>query len=105
MSFSEWALLISGGVTLAGISFPTFAQAKSDWKVFPWVGGPMWSLWFGMGALAYLVGMANVFGLLGFLGAVPLALAFGFVLILATGRHTQIVAVAGPVLANLWFMM
>lgn len=105
MNFSELALLISGGVTLAGIAFPTFAQAKPDWKVGAWVGGPVWSLWFGMGALAYLAGMANVFGWLGFLGAIPLALALGFVLILATGRHTQIIAVAGPVLANLWFMM
>lgn len=104
MPFSDWALLVSGGVTLAGVAYPSFAQSKPDWKIGAWAGGPLWSLWFGIGALAYLAGMANVFGWLGFLGAIPLAFVVGFGMILMAGRHTQILALVGPVLAKLWFM-
>lgn len=104
MDFANWALLFSGGVTLAGIAYPAFAQSKPDWKVGAWVGGPIWSLWFGMGALAYLGGMANVFGWAGFLGAIPSALIVGFAAMIMAGRHTQFLALAGPVLANVWFV-
>ena len=104
MHSSNLALLISGGIVLAGIAYPGFAQAQPGWKVSAWVGGGVWSLWFGMGALAYLAGMANVFGWKGFLGAIPLAFAGGFVLILAAGRRAQVIALPGPFLANLWFM-
>ncbi|WP_068864875.1 hypothetical protein [Erythrobacter dokdonensis] len=104
MDFSNWALLISGGVTLAGIAYPTYAQSKPGWKIGAWAGGNVWSLWFGMGALAYLAGMANVFGWIGFLGAIPLAFLIGFALNVIVGRHMQLVALPGPILANLWFM-
>jgi len=104
MDFSGWALLVSGGVTLVGIAYPTYAQSKPGWKIGAWVGGDVWSLWFGMGGLAYLAGMANVFGWLGLLGAIPLAFLIGLALIVIVGRHMQLLALPGPILANIWFM-
>lgn len=104
MGFSDWALLISGGVTLTGIAYPTYAQSKPGWKIGAWAGGGVWSLWFGLGALAYLAGMANTFGWVGFLGAIPLALLIGFALFVIIGRPMQLLALPGPILANLWFM-
>ncbi|BDI59531.1 hypothetical protein [Qipengyuania nanhaisediminis] len=102
MEISDWALLISGGMIIAGIAYPTYAQSKPGWKVGAWSGGPLWSLWFGMGALAYLGGMANTFGWLALLGAIPLALVLGFAMVLVGGRHAQIAALSGPIFANLW---
>jgi hypothetical protein len=104
MDFSQWSLALSGGLIMAGIAYPSFARTKSGWKVGAWAGGGLWSLWFGSGTVAYLGGMANIFGWLGLLVAIPWAFILGFVLTLTVGRHMQLLALPGPFLANIWFM-
>lgn len=104
MNFGEWALIFSGGLILAGIAYPQFAGSQPGWKVGAWSGGTLWSLWYGMGALAYLAGMGKDFGWIALLAAVPLAFVLGLGLVTTARRHTQLIALAGPILANLWFM-
>ena len=104
MDFSQWSLLLSGGLLQAGIAYPFYAPTQSGWKIGAWAGGGLWSLWFGFGTLAYLGGMANVFGWLGLIAAIPWALFLGFVLMLTLGRHMQLLALPAPILANIWFM-
>ena len=96
--------LTESGLSAIGPASDVRCQPVRTAGIAP-LGGPLWSLWFGMGTIAYLAGMANIFGWLAFLGAIPLALAVGFILILIAGRHTQITALIGPILASLWFMM
>lgn len=104
MHFADWALLASGGIVLAGIAYPSFAAARPGWKVGAWAGSCLWSLWFGLGALAYLAGMASGFGWVGLLAALPLAFALGLGLILTAGARTQLLVLPGPILANLWYI-
>lgn len=105
MHFADWGLLASGGVMLTGIAYPSLAGARPGWKVGARTGGTLWSAWFGLGALAYLAGMATEFGWVGLLAALPLAFAAGPVLIFTAGARTQVIALTGPVLANLWYLM
>lgn len=105
MAFAHWALLISGGLVLAGIAYPSFARQQPGWKIGAGAGGIIWSVWYGTGALAYLGGMAQVFGWIGIVAAVPLALIIGFAIVMAVKRRTLLVALVGPILANLWFIM
>lgn len=104
MTPAHWALLMSGGLILAGIAYPAFARQQAGWKTGTWSGGAAWSLWYGMGALAYLAGMGTTFGILGLMASIPLALILGFTVMMIVKRQTQLVALTGPVLANLWFM-
>jgi hypothetical protein len=105
MNVSELSLLLSGGLLMAGIAYPSYAPTQRGWKIGAWAGGGFWLLWLGMGALAYLGGMANVFGWLGLLAAIPWAFFLGFVFMLTIGRHMQLLALPAPVLANIWFIM
>lgn len=105
MDFSQVSLLLSGGLLMAGLAYPSYARTQPGWKVGAVGGGGFWTLWFGLGALAYVGGMANVFGWLGLLAAIPWAFFLGFVLMLTVGRHVQLLALPGPILANIWFMM
>lgn len=104
MTIAQWALLFSGGVVTAGIAYPSFARQKLGWKIGAGSGGTVWSVWYGMGLLAYLGGMGQVFGWIGFMAAVPLALIRGFGLIMLLKRQTQLFALIGPIIANIWFM-
>ncbi len=105
MDISQVSLLLSGGQIMAGIAYPSYARTQQGWKVGAMAGGGFWSLWFGLGALAYVSGMANVFGWLGLLAAIPWAFFLGLVLMLTLGRHMQLLALPAPILANVWFMM
>lgn len=104
MRFVDWALILSGGLILAGIAYPQFAIARPGWKVGSWAGGSLWSIWYGLGSLAYLAGKGNSFGWIALLAALPLAFILGFGLTTVVGRHVQLLALAGPILANLWFL-
>jgi hypothetical protein len=104
MPIADWALIISGGVVLAGIAYPGYARTQQGWKVGGWANGGPWALWYGFGGLAYLAGMVKTFGWWALLAAVPLAFIIGFGLMMAAKRRTQMLALVGPVLANLWFM-
>ena len=104
MDLSQWSLVLSGGLLMAGIAYPFYAPTQPGWKIGAWAGGGLWSLWFGFGALAYLGGMANLFGWLGLLAAIPWAFFLGFVLTFTIGRHMQMLALPAPILANIWFM-
>lgn len=105
MSFAQGALLVSGGLILAGISYPDYARRQPGWKVGAWAGGVGWALWYALGALAYFGGMGRMLGWLGLLAAVPLAFIVGFGLTTFAKRHTQLIALIGPILANLWFVL
>lgn len=104
MHFTDLVLLGSGGLVIAGIAYPSFAAARPGWKVGAWIGGTFWSIWFGMGALAYLAGVASVFGWPGLLLALPLAFLIGLGAIVVAGPRTQALALPGPILANLWLL-
>lgn len=105
MHWTHWALLFSGGIVLAGLAYPAFARSQPGWKTGSAAGGTLWSLWYGAGGLAYLAGMGKTFGWLGLVLAIPAALAVGFFLTLLAKQRVQLIALIGPVLANLWFMV
>lgn len=104
MSIAQLALLLSGGLILAGIAYPSFARSKVGWKVGAWTGGGGWALWYGFGALAYFAGMWTALGWVGLLVCVPLAFCLGLIALMALKRHVQMVALTGPILANLWYV-
>lgn len=104
MTPNELALLISGGLIFAGIAYPAYARSQQGWKIGAWSGGSLWALWYGMGALAYVTGMANVYGWIGAIVALPLAFTAGSAVIYVAKRHAQLLTLAGPIFANLWFM-
>lgn len=104
MQVDGWALIVGGGLVLAGVAYPRFAEAQSGWKVGSWAGGTAWSVWFGLGAIAYLAGMWSLFGWLGALSSLPVAFFVGLAMTLTFRRHIQLLALAGPILTNVWFM-
>lgn len=87
---------------LAGIAYPNFARQKPGWKIG--AGGTGCSVWYGTGALSYLGVMAQVFGWIGFVAAVPVALMIGFGLVMLLKQQAQLVAIVRPTIANIWFM-
>lgn len=54
---------------------------------------------------SYLAGMGKTCGWVGFVAAIPVAFAIGFSLMMVAKRITQLIALAGPIFANLWFML
>lgn len=105
MTWTQLALILSGGLVMAGISYPTFARTQPGWKTGSLASSDGYALWCGAGAIAYLGGMWNIFGWLGLLLAIPVALVFGFLLTLVAKGKVQVLALTGPVLANLWYMV
>ena len=105
MNWTYWALLLSGGFILSGIAYPAFARTQLGWKTGASSHGAWWSLWYGFGALSYLAGMGTTFGWIGLVAAIPAAFAIGFALMMAAKRNAQMIALIGPILANLWFMV
>lgn len=97
-------LLLAGGLTLAGIAYPTYARQQFGWKTGAWVGGTVWSLWFGLGAINTLAAAAGDFGWLGALLVIPAAFVIGFVVVLAVKSRTQLIAPIGPALAIFSFV-
>ncbi len=104
MGLVDVALLASGGVILAGIAYPAYARSQAGWKIGAWSSSAGISVWFGLGALAYLAGMWSLYGWIGALLAIPLAFLTGLVLMLVVRRHVQLLALVGPILANIWFV-
>jgi hypothetical protein len=104
MELVDGALLVSGGVILAGIAYPNYARSQRGWRVGAWSGSAGWSVWFGLGALAYLAGMWSLYGWIGALFAIPLAFLTGLVFMLVVRRHVQLLSLVGPILANIWFV-
>jgi len=96
--------LLGGSLIMAGIAYPGFAKS-SGWPVGAAANGPVWALWFGMGALAYLAGMHTLWHWWGLIAAVPVAFLGGMTLTLVLKKQVQLLAYLGPILANVWFLM
>lgn len=97
--------MLSGGFILSGIAYPSYARTQPGWKTGSAAHGTWWSLWYGFGTLAYIAGMGKTFGWVGLVAAIPVAFGIGFALLMAAKRSTQLIALVGPILANLWFMV
>lgn len=104
MTAADLALLGSGGLILCGIAYPQYARSQRGWKIGAWAGSTGWVIWYGIGALAYFAGMWSTFGLLGIVGSIPLAFLLGFTLTIAARQSSQLIAIIGPILANVWFV-
>ena len=95
--------LLGGALVLSGTAYPSYARAKG-WPVGAAAHGTFFTIWFLFGGLAYLAGMFSIWGWWGLGAAVPAAFLIGLALTTLLGRHVQIVAYAGPVLANVWHL-
>lgn len=104
LTAAEIALLTGGGFVMAGIAYPTYAGSQPGWKIGAWTNSDFWHVWLGIGALAYLVGMARVFGWPGFLLAIPVAFLLGLFTTIIAKQRTRILGFVGPLLSQVWFL-
>lgn len=97
--------ILAGALTTAGIAYPSLARTKPGWKLGKWSGGPGLSIWYLLGALNYLAAMAHLWGWGGFLTAIPVAFVGAFIATSIIRQHVQLVALFGPILAFVGYVM